>query len=255
MTVNRVELFGLKIVSGRYDDVLNELRQRISENSKPPELIATLNSHFVDLYYLDNQFAEALHHCDIIVPDGMPLLWIARAVNRKLESRITGRDLFPILCEFAASNGLSIYMMGDTQETLARTAQVLKEKFPTIRIAGYHSPSFPFMIGSSEDEEVVRLINESRADLLFVALGAPKQEVWMYRNRTRLKIKAMIGLGASFRFFIGKSSVAPVVLQNTGLEWFWRLLHEPRRLWYRYTVGNFRFILHSLRFIIREWTR
>jgi N-acetylglucosaminyldiphosphoundecaprenol N-acetyl-beta-D-mannosaminyltransferase len=253
MTLSRIELFGLKVVSGRYDDVVDELRHRFSENSRPPEMIATLNSHFIDLYYLDSEFAEALNHCEIIVPDGMPLLWIAKAVNRKLESRITGRELFPKLCEFAAANQLSVYLFGDTEETLRRTADALKQKFPTIVIAGYYSPSFPFVLGSAEDERAVEMINQSNADLVFVALGAPRQEVWMYRNRKRLKVKAMVGLGASFRFFIGKSSVAPDIVQRMGLEWFWRLLHEPRRLWYRYTVGNVRFLFHSLRYIARVW--
>jgi N-acetylglucosaminyldiphosphoundecaprenol N-acetyl-beta-D-mannosaminyltransferase len=249
------ELYDLKLVSSTLEEFVEYLSEGADKSSNCKFFIIPVNAHLVVLRYENEEFFNILQSDSLIVPDGTPIVWFGKLIGKPLKSQIRGRELFIQLCRESIKNNLSIYLLGDTQETLERTSHRLKEQFPTIRIAGFYSPSFPFEIESDESNFILEEVNKSGADILFVALGAPKQEKWIARNRHLLKPRVLMGAGASFRFFTGQTVLPPRLFEELGLEWLWRLLQEPRRLFWRYTIVNLKFVYHSLKFIINTVIR
>lgn len=181
-------------------------------------------------------FRDVLLAADVITPDGMPLVWLMRRAGSPRQERVAGMDLLPAICASAASEEISIYLLGATDEVLARLQEKLLEEIPGLEIAGSHAPPFR-PLSELEDCEIIKRINESSAGILLIALGCPKQEEWMYAHRDRIR-PLMIGLGAAFGVHAGMQRRAPKVMQHSGFEWLFRLAQEPRRLWRRYLVTN-----------------
>jgi N-acetylglucosaminyldiphosphoundecaprenol N-acetyl-beta-D-mannosaminyltransferase len=188
----------------------------------------------------------------LCLPDGMPLVWVGRLQGASV-SRVYGPDLTLALCERAAADGLSVYFHGGADGVAGALAQEMSRRFPGLRVAGFDSPPFR-PLTAAEDDALVARINGCRPDIVFVGLGCPKQERWMAEHRDRLEAAALLGVGAAFDFHTGRVAQAPPALQAVGLEWLFRLLHEPRRLWYRYVVYNPLFVaLTTLQFL--GWRR
>ena len=178
---------------------------------------------------------------DLSVCDGMPLVWLARRKGFILPERVYGFALMDLLLSESQKPRLSHYFYGSTPDVLERLTANIKSKYPGINVAGAYSPPFRELTAQEKDS-IIALINGSGADIVWVGLGYPKQEIWMYEFKDKIKCPVLAGVGAAFDFYSGNKKKAPLWMQNAGLEWFFRLLCEPRRLWKRYLVNNSLFI-------------
>lgn len=172
----------------------------------------------------------------LCLPDGMPLVWVGRMQRRRVE-RVYGPDLTLALCASAAADGSLVYFHGGAEGVAEALAAEMTRRFPGLLVAGWAAPPFRPETAAEQAATVAR-INASGADVVFVGLGCPKQERWMAANRARLEAPVLLGVGAAFDFHTGRVAQAPRALQSAGLEWLFRLAHEPRRLWHRYLVYN-----------------
>lgn len=203
--------------------------------------ICVTSVHGIILARDDKSFAEILNAADIATPDGMPVVWALRSFGSQEQQRVYGPTLMLHLCESAAKHGHRIYLYGGCPEALPLLAQRLRDRFPALQIAGTHSPPFRALT-ASEDARIQEEILRSEADLLFVGISTPKQERWMYEHRQSFPGVTMIGVGAAFDFHAGCTPQAPLWMQRSGLEWFFRLTTEPARLWRRYLLVTPRFL-------------
>jgi N-acetylglucosaminyldiphosphoundecaprenol N-acetyl-beta-D-mannosaminyltransferase len=186
------------------------------------------------------------------VPDGQPLVWALNALGHGLDDRVYGPELMDRACARAAQTGRRFYLYGGrNQGALAELARRLRLRHPGLQIVGGHCPPFRPLTGPEEDA-VATEINRSGADVVWVGVGVPKQEKWMARMRDRLDAPVLIGVGAAFDFHAGLVPQAPDGLQRLGLEWAFRLVHEPRRLWRRYLRYNPRFVVGFARQYLRH---
>lgn len=206
--------------------------------------VCICNAHSVVTARSDPAFAAVLQGADMATPDGAPVAWMGRWQGWPQQQRVCGPDLMLACCADAAARGESIFLYGSTPETLERLEATLRQRWPTLRIAGRHAPPFR-PLTAAEDEAVVRLINASGAGTVWVSLGCPKQEAWMAAHRGRIHA-VMLGVGAAFDFHAGTQPRAPRWMRDNGLEWLYRLVSEPRRLWRRYLVTNTLFIWFAL---------
>ena len=176
---------------------------------------------------------KLLFNADRVFCDGQPLVWFSKLLRDPLPERVAGSDLVPKLLERCARKGQSVFFFGSDEKTLGNLRSEVSRRFPGLRIAGAISPPMG-SIDSWDNEDYVRTIREARPDVLLVALGFPKQDVWIDRFRDALDVPLSIGIGASLDFIAGKQKRAPRWMQRCGLEWSWRLLSDPRRLCGRY---------------------
>ncbi|CCO23303.1 WecB/TagA/CpsF family glycosyltransferase [Maridesulfovibrio hydrothermalis] len=190
----------------------------------------------------DDVLRESVESCDIINIDGMGIVWGARFLGFDVPERVAGFDLFHELLGRAASEGEPVFLLGARQEVLEKAVQNLNKQFPKLEIAGYHHGYF-----WDDEEAVVNEIAASGAKLLFVAISSPRKENFINRWRQQLGVNFVMGVGGTFDIVAGKSKRAPKVMQKYGLEWFYRFLQEPRRMWKRYLVTNTVFALKLLR--------
>ncbi|HEX6124050.1 MAG TPA: WecB/TagA/CpsF family glycosyltransferase [Pyrinomonadaceae bacterium] len=193
-------------------------------------------------------FAEKVNAADMVVPDGMPIVWMQKLQGQTNAARVRANDLMMLLCEFAASHDLTIGFYGGRQEVIDAILERVDRDHPNLRVVYAFSPPFR-PLTDEEDSKVVSDINAARPDLLFMGLGCPKQENWMADHKGKVKA-VMLGVGASFDFFAGNVRESPAWLGRLGLEWAYRLTQEPRRLWRRYLILNPRFMLLAARQII-----
>jgi len=187
---------------------------------------------------------------DLVVPDGMPLVWLGRRRGHHLPRRVYGPDLMLEFCEKTAGRGYRHFFYGGEPDVPERLADSLKRRFPTMEVCGTFSPPFR-SLGPEEDQEIVTMISRAAPDVLWVGLGTPKQERWMHEHRDKLHVPVLVSVGAAFDLLSGRRNQAPRWMREHGLEWLFRLLQEPRRLWRRYLIDGTRFVvylgLYSLR--------
>jgi N-acetylglucosaminyldiphosphoundecaprenol N-acetyl-beta-D-mannosaminyltransferase len=184
-------------------------------------------------------YRSIINQADLVTPGGMPIVWVMRLLGVRKQPRVYGPNLMLHLCAYAAQNDLSIGLYGGSPSALSRLESELKRRYESLKIAYSYSPPFrPLTPG--EDQDVCRQIEQSGVQILFVGLGCPKQERWMAQHKPRLPV-VMLGVGAAFDFISGEKPWAPAWMQRIGLEWLYRLVTEPRRLWFRYLWHNPRF--------------
>lgn len=191
--------------------------------------------------YDSPRFQRVMNEADLVTPDGMPLVWGLRLLGRSDASRVYGPELMPLLLEKAAERGLTVGFYGTAPETLKRLLKVVRTRYPELRIGYGYSPPFRTLT-RAEDEAICRDIRDSGAQMLFVGLNTPKQDDWMAKHRGRVP-SVMLGVGAAFDFLAGSKRQAPRWMRSSGLEWLFRLITEPRRLWKRYLKHNPRFVV------------
>ncbi len=208
-------------------------------------VVCICNSHSVVTARQDDNFSNVISEADMATPDGAPVAWMLRRMGAQGQERINGPDLMLKYCEYAAGTDESIYLYGASEDTLHILVKKLHQRFPGLAVAGAYSPPFrPLTV--EEETSVVEKINNSGAGVVWVSLGCPKQEKWMASHRGRIRA-VMIGVGAAFDYHAGTIERAPLWMQRNGLEWFHRLISEPRRLWKRYFVTNSLFIWYAAR--------
>lgn len=188
----------------------------------------------------DPHLADFYNCSGLTLPDGVPLVWAGRAAGFKEIRRVCGPDLMPRALAVSPETGWRHFFLGGSAGVAERLAEKAQRDYPGIQIAGIACPPFR-PLTSAETDELIDQINNSGADIVWVGLGAPKQERWMAEHRDRLNASILIGVGAAFNFGVGDLSRAPRWMQTAGLEWFYRLTREPKRLWRRYAYGVLRF--------------
>jgi N-acetylglucosaminyldiphosphoundecaprenol N-acetyl-beta-D-mannosaminyltransferase len=209
----------------------------VAAQSRRPLTVTALAVHGVMTGALDAEHRHRLNELDLVVPDGQPVRWAMRWLyGVKLPDRVYGPTLTLKVCERAAQEGLSVYLYGSRTEVLETLAANLRAKFPAIQIAGMQPSRFR-QVSAAEQAEIARTIRDSGASFVLVGLGCPRQETWVYENRELISMP-LLAVGAAFDFHAGNLPQAPAWLQNRGLEWFFRLVQEPRRLWKRYLYLN-----------------
>ena len=197
------------------------------------------------------ELESAVGRAEVISPDGMPLVWVARLQGEKAIQRVAGPTFMPAAMAHGTALGWRHYLYGGSPGTLSQLVSRFNDDFPGAEIVGAHAPPFRELTAEEIDQDIER-INAARPDLVWVGLGMPKQEIWMARYQERLEAPVLLGVGAAFDFNAGTIKRAPAWMQRYGLEWCHRLSQEPRRLWRRYFLGNSRFVLLVARDIVRE---
>lgn len=231
-----------------WDDAVSTISDWAKVNAS--KYICICNSHSVVTANQDPLFQRVVNEADLATPDGAPVAWMLRRLGYPSQQRINGPDLMWKYCEYAEKVGQSIFLYGGTPTTLETLKVKLKEAFPGLIIAGDYSPPFRTLT-DKEDEEIITMINQSGAGSVWVSLGCPKQEIWMFNHRGKINA-VMIGVGAAFDYHAGIIKRAPKWMQLNGLEWMHRLFSEPRRLWKRYLVTNTLFIVAALKQLVSK---
>ncbi|WP_428661394.1 WecB/TagA/CpsF family glycosyltransferase [Runella sp.] len=236
--MKKTNLLHARITTGSFEEFIKEMmmlgQKRISST------VFVANVHMTIESKIDRHFRRLFNQADIVTPDGKPLCAALNFLYGVKQERVSGMDLMPLLLEEAAKKDVSVYFYGSTADILDRIRQKCAELYPSLKIAGMHSPPFRKL---SEDEEqvIVDNINESGAGMVLVALGCPKQEKWISSMKGRIS-SVMVGLGGAFPVFAGAQKRAPKWMQEASLEWLYRFIQEPRRLFKRYFVTNSLFL-------------
>jgi N-acetylglucosaminyldiphosphoundecaprenol N-acetyl-beta-D-mannosaminyltransferase len=198
----------------------------------------------------DRYFRKILNTADLVVPDGMPLVWLGRARGIPLKRRVYGPELLEQFCERTEARAYRHFFYGGAPGVAEALAKQLKNRHPGMVVVGTFSPPFR-PLAPNEDDAVVEAIDDSGADIVWIGLSTPKQERWMFDHYSRLRVPVLIGVGAAFDFHTGRSAQAPEWMREHGLEWLFRLCTEPRRLWRRYLINGPRFSVLAILELMR----
>jgi N-acetylglucosaminyldiphosphoundecaprenol N-acetyl-beta-D-mannosaminyltransferase len=231
MSSQSVAILGVPVHNVSMDEAVDRVDRYIRAGGF--HQIATANADFLINATVDPELREVLGSCDLIVADGMPLVWAARLMGVRFKERVAGADLVPRLAALSNERSYRMFFLGSTAEASSRAAETIERMYPNVRIAGRLTPE-PQPLELMDDEAMCSQIEAAGPDILLVAFGSPKQEKWIYRNRQRLSVPVCIGVGASLDFLGGVVHRAPGWMQRSGLEWLYRLYQEPRRLFSRY---------------------
>jgi N-acetylglucosaminyldiphosphoundecaprenol N-acetyl-beta-D-mannosaminyltransferase len=223
-----------------YDRMLDWIESMVQARERG--YVCVCNVHTVMASQEDEQLRVSLLESSMNVPDGQPLVWAINSLGHSLAARVYGPELMSRSCARAASTGQRLYLYGGrNQGALVQLALNLRQRYSGVKIVGGYSPPHR-LLAEEEELAVAREINRARADVVWIGIGVPKQEKWMARMRPLLDAPLLIGVGAAFDFHAGLVPQAPNWVQEAGLEWAYRLAHEPRRLWRRYLRYNPRFL-------------
>ncbi|WP_113014128.1 WecB/TagA/CpsF family glycosyltransferase [Rhizobium sp. BK379] len=222
----RVSAVNLKSATGLIQNAIEDGRK---------EYVCVRDAHGVVRCQKDPELRSIHNRAFLVTPDGMPLVWALKHAGHVESDRVYGPDLMLSVFDAGSSKGLRHFLYGATAETLEQLQARLLAKFPQARIVGSYAPPFR-QLSMQEEADIADRLNRSDADIIWVGLSSPKQELWMARMRDRLEAPMLIGVGAAFDFHAGLKRQAPRVIQRSGFEWAFRLLCEPRRLWRRYAL-------------------
>ena len=227
-----LHFWGVDIVNTSMTEALNWIEQRVQQRQKA--LVAFVNPGCLNIAYTHAAYRQVLQHADRVLPDGIGINIGCRLLNQSLLANVNGTDLFPRLCERAAQGGYSLFLLGGQPGVAELTAAAMQQRYPRLIIAGVQDGYFT----DEQEPQVIDAINRSDAAILLVGFGVPKQELWLDRCRDRLNPTVSLGIGGLFDYYSGRIPRAPVWMREIGMEWSWRLMQEPGRMWKRYLIGN-----------------
>ncbi len=235
--MRKLNVIGAEISVTSYEEVVHLVGHWLSGSASAGEnrakYICVTSVHGIVTARQDPEFRRVLNGADVATPDGMPVVWALRSFGANGQQRVYGPTLMLRLCEAAAECGQRVFLYGGLPEVLPALCEQLHHKYPELMIVGTYSPPFR-RLTVTEDESVKRRIRDSGADLVFVGISTPKQENWMAAHQWDFPGKVLVGVGAAFDFHAKRVRQASAWMQRAGLEWFFRLLMEPARLWRRY---------------------
>lgn len=223
--------------------------EKIIEKGKPTQHVV-INASKVNLMEDDPELRRIVNACPLINADGASIVWAAKILGVPLKERVTGCDLFQELVAVASEKGYKIYLFGAREEVVTKVKAIYEEQYPGIQIVGYRNGYFT----EADEPEIVKNMAESGADMMFVAFSSPKKEYWVNMYIDQLNIPFVMGVGGSFDIVAGVTQRAPKWWQDHGLEWLYRFIQEPRRMWRRYILGNAKFVglTYKYRFMSRK---
>ena len=231
-------VLGVRVDAVQIPDVVAQMECWISQGTGC-HFIAVTGMHGVSEAQHDDFFKTILNSADLVVPDGMPLVWLGRLHGHALKRRVYGPELMQTFCQATASR-YRHFFYGGLSGVPSLLAGVLKDKYE-IQVVGEYSPPFR-PLSQEEDEGIVAQIHAAQPDVLWIGLSTPKQERWMYEHRWKLRVPVVVGVGAAFDLNSGRAKQAPSWMREHGLEWSFRLFQEPRRLWRRYLLNGSGFV-------------
>lgn len=243
--IDSITLFGMPMNSVTVPELLEDFGRHIDAGRQG--FVVTPNVDHVVEHGQNADFRAVYQDAAYSLVDGAYVLWASKLLGKPVKEKISGSDLIYWLSEYAAEQGYSIFLFGALDGVAESAAKVLEERYPGLKVAGTYSPPYGFEKDEATNQEAIARIRESGADICFVALGAPKQDLWNWRNHEATGAKLCLGVGASFDFVAGRIRRAPVWMQRLGLEWVWRIFQEPVRMGQRYLIRDSRFVVHLWR--------
>jgi N-acetylglucosaminyldiphosphoundecaprenol N-acetyl-beta-D-mannosaminyltransferase len=247
-------VLGTQVEALQIPDVIRQMEMWICQRDQS-HFVAVTNVHVVMEARHDAYFRRVLDSADLRVPDGMPLIWVGRLRGHSLPRRVYGPDLLLDFCRETHEKSYRHFFYGGAPGVSHALGERLRARFPHLKIAGAYSPPFR-RLTPQEDAMQIAMINQAAPDVLWVGLGCPKQERWIYEHRHLLHVPVAVGVGQAFDIHSGRSKQAPNWLREHGFEWLYRLAAEPRRLWRRYLVYNSKFMIcESLELLGLNWFR
>ena len=238
--MSRMKFMNTEIDNLTMDETLQAIDDLIKQ--KKNAYVVTPNVDHIVQLEKDTELQKVYENASLILTDGKPLLWIAKWYGTPIKEKISGSDLFPLLCNMAAQKGYKMFFLGAAEGVAAKAAQNLSKRFKGLQVVGTYSPPFGFEKDLEEIDKINNMIRKTQPDILIVGLGCPKQEKFMYHHCKELGVPISFGLGASFDFEAGNIKRAPRWMANHGLEWLFRITQDPKRMAKRY-LGDDRKIL------------
>lgn len=221
--MDKLYIFGVPIHRVTMNEAVEILKGYLKEDRI--HIVATPNAEIIMMAQKDEEYKKILNETNLNVPDGSGVVFASKVFNKPLKERVAGFDLMMEFVKWASHKDVSIYLLGAKPEVVEKAQSNLKNLYPSLKIVGFHHGYF----NEKEEENIIEDINKRAAQVLFVALGAPKQEKWIYKNKEKLKVKIAMGVGGSFDVIAGKAKRAPEIYRKLGLEWLYRLIQEPWR--------------------------
>ncbi|MBS6601688.1 MAG: WecB/TagA/CpsF family glycosyltransferase [Clostridium sp.] len=234
--MSRMKFMNTEIDNLTMKETIDEIDKLIKKDKNA--YVVTPNVDHIVKLETDKELQEVYKDADLILTDGKPLIWISKFYKTPIKEKISGSDLFPLLCEMAAEKGYNMFFLGAGDGVANKAAQNLTNKFPKLNIVGTYSPPFGFEKDKKEIEKIINMVNKANTQILIVGLGCPKQEKFIHKYRKELNVPISLGLGASLDFEAGNIKRAPKWMSDNGLEWLYRLSKEPKRMFKRYIVDD-----------------
>ena len=236
--LHKKRIISIDISTGKYEEFIKQIIKLAK--TKQSNYICVANVHMTIEAYDDKSFQQIVNNAIITTPDGMPLVKALKFLYGIEQDRVAGMDLFPDLLKEAEKENLSIFLYGSTEDILNKIKEKIEKIYPNLNVVGFYSPPFRNLT-ETEKEKIIEMINSLSPNIVFVSLGCPKQEKWMAEMYGKIN-SLMIGLGGAFPVFAGLQKRSPKWMQKLSLEWLYRLLQEPRRLFKRYFYTNTKFL-------------
>lgn len=230
ITKQGIDVIGSPVTAAPFDIQIETMLEWASTHAS--KVVCVANVHMLTEAHCHPEFGSVLKNADMVTPDGMPLVWMLKLMGARSQNRVAGMDILLSLCQKAPQRQISIFFLGSEAAIQEKMRNRLEYEFPQLQIAGMEP--LPFRpLTRAEDEALIQKIHDSKAGIVLVSLGCPKQEYWMNQHKDKIQA-VMIGVGGVFPVYAGIHKRAPRWVRNLGLEWFYRLMQEPRRLWKRY---------------------
>lgn len=245
MTINSTKILGVRVDLVDMEQTLEIIEEFI--HSRKVHQIVVVNVAKIVKAIHDQKLKNILGQAALSGADGMPVVWVSRLFGHPIPGRVNGTDLMNKLVELSAKKGYRIFFFGARPEVVKRVVTIYSELYPSLEIAGYHHGYFE----QKDEEAIANMIRNSNADILFVAFGSPKKEKFIDKYKEIMNVPVIHGVGGSFDVVAGVTKRAPLWMQQSGLEWLYRFLQEPKRMWRRYLITNTLFIYYLLLYIIK----
>lgn len=245
-----IDFMGIRIDNLTAREILDRVDVCIA-NKKPCHIVGVNIDQA--LRVIEDPYSHKIFDdAEIVFTDGKPIVWMSKWLKRPIVEKISGPDLMLLLCERAAQKGYKIFLLGCAEGVAANAAKELERMFPGLRCVGTYSPPFGFEKDLTEMEKIITMLRESKADQLFVGMGSPKQDIFIYENMNKYKIPVSYSMGAAIDFVGGSVKRAPKWMSDIGLEWFYRMLQNPKRLGRRYLIEDRRIVKYYREFRKKE---
>ncbi|WP_169307452.1 WecB/TagA/CpsF family glycosyltransferase [Chitiniphilus eburneus] len=244
--MSRLNILGCDVDNLSMQETLGRIGEFIA--SGRPHQHVVINADKVVKAHRDPALKQIINECALINADGMPVVWASKLLGRPLKERVTGVDLFENLMRHSAEQGWRVFLLGAREEVVSAVADKFQAQYPALQLAGYRNGYWK----PEEEAEVVRQVAEARPDILFVAITSPKKEHFLGRYQEQMKVPFAMGVGGTFDVMVGKTRRAPVWMQKTGFEWFYRFLQEPRRMFKRYFIDDMYFFVMLAKAMVKR---
>lgn len=232
----RVKFLNTYVDALSMDETLDKIQEYIDNKACVQHVV--INAGKVNLMQEDENLTKIINECPLINADGQSIVWGSKILGNPLPERVTGIDIFTELVRISSEKGYKPYFFGAKEEIVTEVVRKFKEQYPTLQVAGYRNGYFK----QEESKNIAEQINKSGADILFVAFSSPMKEFWIKEHMETMQVPFAMGVGGSFDVIAGKTKRAPKWMQKCGLEWFYRFIQEPKRMFKRYIIGNIKFI-------------